>query len=498
MVQQAVNHLQEQLASPDIWGAEQAAFAAKKNDVYKRLIAARENLQDDMFAGEANARGRESLVANPKRIHSVLSAGDAATNDLMFKHLDEFHLNATQFRDFQEEAEKMAFDGVVDSKTAALRDQLADFRANRQLAEGFKGQADAVKAHQNALAGVQDAQAGWDEAEKVRQAKAAQRAAQDAEKAAAAAKPTPKPGLGVSDVIAGASLAHHLTSPVGWAILAGKAAKKLRSGAMAEWTANRLATLKHLSDSFDKVLERHADALVGVGDANAGKVIGPLVTNKPWTDEEYKAKSKQAAEAAANPDAMMDTIHHHAGGANDFAPMTFGNFAGYSAAHATMIAETLRPPQIEGWAAPTWTTSATERQAAQEIVQTIQDPLYAVQRLNAGTANPKIMAAWAKAWPHIAKGYQVKVGYSLSKVKDPSQLSTKKLNSLMMLGMGIPNGTYSPSLINRAQSVYHLKATQQGGPGSRGGAGSRGGNVGKINLSTQFLTPTQRAAQRAK
>ena len=290
----------------------------------------------------------------------------------------------------------------------------------------------------------------------------------------------------LSGGIGGAIASHFGHALLGKAYAGVKIGKALWSMAPAEFKAARLAQLARLSEGVDGHLQRVANAMHAGG---VGKFAIPAASGMSFA--ELKKMREDVQQKLSNPQLAQDHLEQRAGVVNEFAPDTYGQMALQYGDQLQALAGILQWPQMDGPWAPEYMPSASEVHKMSTAVAIVKDPRVFEANLAKGTATPGQAAVYRQAHGQRAQALATTFAGGIKQGKKSDAGSLKAMTSAMILGI-TPRASYSQPMLQSTQGMYSMKATQQGGPGSRGGAGG----AKALTASQMFTLPGQRVSNR--
>ncbi len=253
----------------------------------------------------------------------------------------------------------------------------------------------------------------------------------------------------------------------------------------------KFGRLEMMVQDANALIDKHIDAATSL--ASRGAAIGSrisAVANQVDTYQKRVAdiqKLAQPENLMAHAEALSAPFQFSPGLATSMS-MNVGNQVNY-------LQGQIKSPTMPGMFPRPWTPSATEAQDYNLKHDAVVDPVTALGRgLVNGNLTPQTVMAVQATAPLTLQKFQAKALSKLTGMKQPHAIPYNRHGAFsLLLGKDV-FGNMSPTMIQGVQAVYALKATQQGGVGSR----PRPAQEGKITISQQMLTPTQRAAQRAE
>jgi hypothetical protein len=442
------------LASPALWGEDQARLIQQKNAVYGDLIGPRDQFRKDL----TDNLGKFSSVKSQKMSTLIKQGGTYAKSDVL-DNLSKYQESVEKQHAFAESVAKSVYDpaDAVAGAGAKAREQMEEAKNAINMAGQTRGRYDAVQQQIKSAAGKDGIGSKWNL-------------------------------FTLSALIAG----HHLAVPV--------AAVRMGAAALdAPYMLGMLTKLGRSMGKADTVLGGVAAAIIKGEHTLGSKLpgfINPLAAR--WTAKQYREQAAKAGNLQGDPESVLNHLESQAGDLQTIAPQAYAALAQQRGVQIQMLAENLKGPQIAGVIPKDYTPSATEIAKMQKTDAVIKDPQLAVRMALAGVLTPAIVQTWGKAHPQHLQTFQEKLTHELSGMEKGQKLSLKAANTLAVLGLGAPNATYSQPMLFRTQSIYAARAAGLGGPGQKTGPGSRGGQPGKITAASDILMPGQRAAARSQ
>lgn len=280
---------------------------------------------------------------------------------------------------------------------------------------------------------------------------------------------------------------HHILGKLVPLYGAARAAKMLWELAPAEFKAARLAQLARLTEGVGQHLDRVAAAASSGG---GGKFAAPAAAL--LSVDELRKLRDDVQEKLANPQKAMDHLQERAGVVESFAPETYGQMGIQYGQQLMTLAGILQWPHMEGPWAPQWMPSETERMKMSAKIAIVKDPKVFEAKLAKGTATQEEAALYKQVHParadHLASAFLG--GLKQGMKADAGTL--KAMTAFSTMGLGPARASYSQPTLQQVQGIYSMKASQQGGPGSRGGTGGA-----KALTASQMITlPGQRVSNR--
>ncbi len=286
--------------------------------------------------------------------------------------------------------------------------------------------------------------------------------------------------------IGGGIAAHFGHMLMGKAYVAAKIGKVAFNLAPAEFKAARLAQLARLSEGVSGHLDRVADAMHAGG---AGKYAAPAVAAMSMADMRKLQEDVNAK--VSNPQLALDHMHERAGIVNEFAPDTYAAMGLQYGQQLQVMQQLLQWPQPTGPMDPPWVLSPEELRKMSTSVAIVKDPRVFEAKLAKGTATPAEAKVYSAAHGSRAAALSASLAKGFKQGQREDAGTLKAMTGMMVMGV-TPRASYSQPMLQSIQGMYSMRASQQGGPGSRGGTGG----AKALTASQAISLPGQRVANR--
>jgi hypothetical protein len=255
--------------------------------------------------------------------------------------------------------------------------------------------------------------------------------------------------------------------------------------------------IERMQQATTNAINKGAGALFKSGEAIIPVAIPKLIPHEKQLDS-YKKTASHLKDMASDPTRFSDALAEATKSLNDVAPNINGSL-NLAAVRATQFLQSKLPTQNpSSTLTKPYEPSRSELAKFNRSLEIVEHPLNALKQLKDGTLTSETLEALHTVYPKLINQMQQAVMDNLNEKNVAKMTYQHKLMVSAFLGHDLTNSLSQPSIMSaQIQSAPNpTSGPTAPRPKTRVGPSQKG--LGKLNSSTQFMTPMQQGLMRTE